>query len=388
MNSVNLATSALGRDTTISGYDGRESIVINRPQDHLEGPTPLRLQYSHVVHGEQLGWTELYNFQRKLGAGGQGVVFLADRKGSDGFILPVALKVFTPERYRSDPDYSQAMKRMAQVAMRIAQIQHDNLLDVHNFVSVDGIRVMEMEWIDGYDLQQLLTTEMHEQARQLVTADRWEYLNRVIVTHGETQPQLKPGIAIAILRDALGALGALHRRGIVHGDVKPSNIMLKRTGNVKLIDIGAAFLRDDPETHPLCTPAYAAPEVLEGGECTPRSDLASLGYVLIEVLTGRRAFAGLSDRSQMIEAKRNVTRNLYRSFPPEIASNDILMGLIQGLVAPNPENRYPTAEAADLFERGAAGFQRQLVKGNLATEPDSEIQTWLNDLDELRPRTA
>ena len=55
------------------------------------------------------------------------------------------------------------------------------------------------------------------------------------------QPRVKPGIAIAIVRDCLAALAALHREGIVHGDLKPSNIMLKRTGNAKIVDIGSAF---------------------------------------------------------------------------------------------------------------------------------------------------
>ncbi len=55
------------------------------------------------------------------------------------------------------------------------------------------------------------------------------------------QPRVKPGMAIAIVRDCLAALAALHREGIVHGDIKPSNIMLKRTGNAKIVDIGSAF---------------------------------------------------------------------------------------------------------------------------------------------------
>ncbi len=66
---------------------------------------------------------------------------------------------------------------------------------------------------------------------------------------GALQPRLKPRIAIAVLRDGLSAPSAWHREGIVHGDVEPSNIMLERTGNDNLIDIAAAFARDDAPLH-------------------------------------------------------------------------------------------------------------------------------------------
>ena len=111
----------------------------------------------------------------------------------------------------------------------------------------------------------------------------------MVVTAGPLQPRLKPGIAIAIVRDMLAALGALHRARIVHGDVKPSNVMLKRTGNAKVVDIGSAYCVDNPPPQTTCTPAYAAPEVL--GKCTPQSD-CRLGYVLVEMLTGRPPFLG------------------------------------------------------------------------------------------------
>src|SRR5262249_10518042 len=151
---------------------------------------------------------------------------------------------------------------------------------------------MEMEWVDGYDVHQLLTPAMLKRARERVSDERWAYLNDVIVTAGPVQPRLKPGIAIAVLRDCLAALAALHRDDVVHGDIKPSNIMLKRTGNVKLIDIGSAIgPGDDPRRS--FTPAYAAPEVLDGPGATPQSDLASLGYVLIEMLAGAPLFVGL-----------------------------------------------------------------------------------------------
>ena len=184
-------------------------------------------QYRAILDAPRLDWTEPHRLLRRLGSGGQGVVYLAEREGADGFQLPVALKVFSPEPYADRRAYDEAMARMARVALRVAQIQQDNLLDVHNFVAPGGVRVMEMEWIDGYDLRRLLTPAMLRRARQRVDDRRWAYLNDVIVTAGAAQPRLKPGVAIAVLRDGLAALAALHRDGIVHGDVKPSNLMLE-----------------------------------------------------------------------------------------------------------------------------------------------------------------
>ncbi len=101
------------------------------------------------------------------------------------------------------------------------------------------------------------------------------------------QPRLKPGIAMSVVRECLAGLAALHREGIVHGDLKPSNVMLKRTGNAKIVDIGSAFEIDNAPAQRTCTPTYTPrPRCLEGEDCSPRSDLASLGYVLIELLAG------------------------------------------------------------------------------------------------------
>ena len=150
------------------------------------------------------------------------------------------------------------------------------------------------------------------------------------------QPRIKPGIAVNIVRECLAALAALHRDGIVHGDIKPSNIMLKRTGNAKIVDIGSAFAIDSVPPLRTCTPTYAAPEVLEGSECTPRSDLASLGYVLVEMLSGRPAFAGLTVYNDLLEAKRILPQHLQQTMPDEVACNDLLMSFCRGLIAPDP----------------------------------------------------
>ena len=361
----------------------RSRVVKERevPETSGHGPVELCERYRDVLAEPRVSWTESHRVLRKLGSGGQGVVFLCERAGSDGFTLPVAVKVFSPESYPDADHYNDAMARMAQVAMRIAQIQQDNLIDVHNVVSLRGVRLMEMEWIDGYDLHRLLTREMLHRVKERVAPERLEYLDDVIITDGPIQPKLKPGVAISILRDCLAALSALHRDGIVHGDVKPSNIMLKCTGNAKLVDIGTAYEWGHGARPRTCTPAYAAPEILDGSEGSPRSDLASLGYVLLEMLAGAPPFAGVNDSEALLSAKRGVVERLPETLPEDVVCNELLMNLIAGLIAPDPADRFPDAEAADFVEEGAASFHRQLVRGNLSSEYENEIRLWLQELE-------
>ncbi|RLS32368.1 MAG: serine/threonine protein kinase [Planctomycetota bacterium] len=344
-------------------------------------PDELLARYGELLQGGRLHWTEYSHLDRRLGAGGQGVVFLTTRRGSDAFTVPVALKFFSPERYESESLYDEAMARIAKVASRVAQIQQDNLLDVQNFVEQRRIRIMQMEWIDGYDLSRLLAPELLNRTRGSVGDDRWTYLNNCVVTAGPQQSRLKPGVAIAIVRECLAALAALHREGIVHGDIKSSNIMVKRTGNAKIIDIGSAVALDDIPPNRTCTPAYAAPEVLEGRDISPRSDLASLGYVLVEMLSGRPPFAGLNSYADLLEAKRSLAHRLPQILPSEVSCNELLMTFTRRMIAADPNRRFPSAEDADLLKEGAASFHRQLIVGGLASEYENEIRAWLDDLD-------
>lgn len=354
-----------------------------------EGETPTRSpielveRYESILAGKRLNWTSHHSLIKLLGAGGQGVVYLTERRGADNFTLPLAVKIFSPERYEDARGYDEAMGRIARVSARVAQIQQDNLLDVHNFVDRDRIRIMVMEWVDGYDLRRLLVPQMLGRVQNRVSVRRWEYINRVIVTAGPAQPRIKAGVAVAIVRDCLAALAALHREDIVHGDIKPSNIMLKRTGNAKIVDIGSAFDISSPPSQRTCTPTYAAPEVLEGNDTSPRSDLASVGYVLIELLAGQPVFGGLKSYKELLAAKRSLPQRLHELLPQEVTCNDLLMSFCRGLIAPDPMRRFPTAEDANLRKEGAAAFHRQLVMSDMASEYENEIRLWLEELNEL-----
>ncbi len=340
----------------------------------------LLVRYQSVMDDQQVPWTTNYRKLRRLGLGGQGVVYLAERRGTDGFVRPVALKVFSPSPYPDACGYVEDMARVAHVAASVSVIQHDNVVDVHNFFAIDGIRIMVLEYLEGHDLSEILTQNMLDRTQARVAPDRWEYINRVILTAGSAQPRLKPGVAIQILRECLSGLAALHRQGIVHGDLKPSNVMLKRTGNAKIIDIGSAIDLGRGPARRMWSPLYAAPEVLEGGPNSAKSDLASLGYILVEMLAGRSPFQGLTTYPQLIDAKKRLDRDVTAMLPAEVSGNEMLLNLCQRLIAPDPARRFSNALAADLDRKGAADFHRQLVKVDLSSEYENDLRVWLEQV--------
>lgn len=366
--------------TTLQGLQPTVSLQDRPPH---QPPVELCERYDEILHGKRFPWTSHFQLIRQLGSGGQGVVYLSEQRGTEGFTLPIALKIFSPEPFMDARGYNFAMSRMAHVAARVAQIQHDSLLYVHNFYDRNNIRLMVMEWIDGYDLRALLSNELLELMRDRLSEDLWQRINEVIITSGDAQPRIKAGVAVAIVRDALSALGALHRQGIIHGDIKPANIMLKRTGNSKIVDIGSAFEVDDPPASRSCTPRYAAPEVLEGQPSTPRSDLASLGYVLVELLSGTPIFGNQQTCHDLLEAKRFIAQKLDDVLPYEVTCSELLMNFIHRLIAPDPARRFSNAEVADYFQDGAAAIQRQLVQSDLATEYEVEIRSWIETVHEI-----
>ncbi len=342
-------------------------------------------KYTNIIQQQQHERHEKLSFSKMLGIGGQGVVYLTNRYGTDGFALPIAVKIFSPERFNGEEPYNKAMRLMAQVSSRVSKIQHNNLLDILNWIETDGIRLMEMEYIDGFDVNELLRNEMLQHIRHRVNDRDWHHLHEVIVTQGHSHPRLKPGIAIAITQECLSALGALHREGIVHGDIKPSNVMLKRTGNAKIIDLGSAFEIPHPPDKTTCTPLYAAPEVLAGEKPTPLSDLASLGYLVVEMLSGVVPFDPRANHKDLLEAKHFLAQKLPNILPAEVVSNELLMNFCRKLVASDPSRRFQSAESANYLQDGAVGFQRQLVRGNLASSFDNDIRFWLSHLEDYEP---
>ena len=157
--------------------------------------------------------------------------------------------------------------------------------------------------------------------------------------------------------------------------------MVKRTGQVKIIDIGSAYWLGRPPHAQPCTLEYAAPEILAGHRATAQSDLASLGYMLIEMLSGSRPFSGMNFE-QLIQAKQTILERLPSLLPmEEFQFSEPLIRLLRGLVHPDPQQRFSTAEEAELSEFGAAGFLRELIKSDLAEEYGMELRRWIAELE-------
>ncbi len=198
---------------------------------------------------------ERYRIIGRLGKGGMGEVYRADdlKLGQ-----PVALK-FLPDAVDRDP----ARLTQLHTEVRMArQVSHPNVCRVYDVGEFDGHTFLSMEYIDGEDLASLL---------------------RRIGRFPEDR-------ALELARQICAGLAAAHERGVVHRDLKPANIMLDGNGRIRITDFGLAGSAG--EVLRAGTPAYMAPEQLAGAEVTPRSDIYSLGLVLYEMFTGRRALEG------------------------------------------------------------------------------------------------
>ena len=198
-----------------------------------------------------------YRIIALLGKGGMGEVYRADDLTLG---QPVALK-FLPEEASRDEALLERFRNEVRIARRVS---HPNVCRVYDVGEVDGNTFFTMEYVDGEDLASLLRR-----------------IGRL--------PQDK---ALDIARQLCAGLAAAHSKGVLHRDLKPANIMLDGRGQVVMTDFGLAGLADQIRGADIRsgTPAYMAPEQLSGKEVTMQSDLYSLGLVLYEVFTGKRAF--------------------------------------------------------------------------------------------------
>ena len=330
---------------------------------------------------EEMCWNARYRILRKLGSGGQGVVYLALREGVDGYSTKVAIKLYARDESVSESSHLKEMERIAHQGQKISEIQQDNLVNIRDFVALEDTRVMVMEWVDGLDLRQLLDTKLYRESQARVAKADWDRLTDVLVSPGEDHCMLRPAAAVDILRGCLAGLSSLHHHEIIHSDLKPSNIMIKRTGTKKLIDMDSSCDRQvDLQAEVRGTPYYMAPELIRERDVRYRSDIASLGYVLIEMLTGKLLFKECKTLDQLLEKKLRLPDELVE-YMPRYDHLDLRLDLLElctKMIAADPTERFPDAEAADLGKLGAASFHRQLVKHDLSAEYSRDLGWWID----------
>jgi hypothetical protein len=226
---------------------------------------------SRFVPGDLLAGR--YRIAGLLGRGGMGEVYRADDLK---LRQPVALK-FLPEALSTD---GASLARFYQEVSVARQISHRHVCRVYDVGDADGFHFISMEYVRGETLSSLL-----------------KRIGRL--------PEDK---AVETARQLCAGLAAVHDAGVLHRDLKPANVMIDERGDVRITDFGIAALAEGQnDADSLAgTPAYMSPEQFEGKGLTVRSDLYSLGLVLYELFTGRKAFEA-SSLHELIRLRRSDT---------------------------------------------------------------------------------
>lgn len=290
-----------------------------------------------------------YEIVREIKRGGFGVIY----QGMDQlFNKPVAIKTVDPALL-GEAKYIDMFQREA---VSIAQLNHQNIVQIFDIKrDEDGQIYIIMEYIDGLDLGKLLRL-----CRQL---------NR----------PLPLTLGVYIIAEICAGLDYAHNRrdsqtnqplNIVHLDISPSNIMLSRSGEVKIIDFGMANLkrlqpRNKNEVYIQGKLNYLAPEQVNGSEHLDRRvDIFATGLILYEVITGERLIKS-SNPQEVVELLRSRQQDWTEALPPDIPEK--LQNVLEKSLAAKPENRYPTANQMYL----------DLMNYLLLTDPAADF---MNDL--------
>ena len=279
-----------------SRQDGTESLGPELPEDLL---------WTEHRAGSVLA--DRYTIVRRIGSGGYATVYLAD----DALLRrQVALKVLHPSRIAGH-----GLARLRREVLVAREVKSPHLVEIYDLVVADGAAFLTMEWVEGETLQERIRREGH----------------------------LDVDEAIRIGRGILGGLDALHSRGILHRDVKPSNVLLAEEGPVKLLDFGLALHWASDETRITATEAvvgtaeYLSPEQILGKRMGPETDLYAFGATLYEMVAGEPAF-GHGGSFQTILARLEKGPRPPSALRPDLPA--WLDQVILRLLEQRPEDRY------------------------------------------------
>ena len=266
-----------------------------------------------------------YRLEQKLASGGMGEVFLARMQGSAGFEKKVVIKRILPHLAQA-PEF---VERFLDEGRLVVQLSHGNIVQVLDMGNVDDHYYLAMEYVDGLDLRALLQSLRQADAAMPVP------------------------VAVHVAAEVAKGLGYAHSRtgddgrnlGIIHRDVSPSNVMVSREGEVKLLDFGIAKAAGRM-THSVSGSLhgkflYMSPEQASGRSLDQRSDLFSLGTVFYEMLTGRRPFEGESEL-RTLDLIRSGAHEPPRARRPEIPPE--IEAIVERCLAVDVSRRYTTAD--------------------------------------------
>ena len=281
--------------------------------------------------------------ERELGHGGMGGVFLARDKMLD---RQVALKVML-KSLGEDPQFLERFKREAQAAARLI---HPAIAQIYSYDIVDGQPYIAMEMAGGGSLLRLMEV------------------------HGKN---IDPTRVMRICKQVAEGLSCAADQGLVHGDIKPENILFDATGAAKIVDFGLAGMQDDNSGDEIWgTPYYIAPEKVRKGVTDFRVDMYSLGATIYHALVGAAPFEG-TDPNEVVKA-----RFLADAKPPSEARPGLpkaLDSVILKMMAREVIDRYPTWEACigDINKVLAAGIvidESAAAKAELGSNAEGTVE--------------
>ncbi len=319
-----LIDHAIGENESLRTDLGELLSALRESDNFLEKP-PLEVLPQLLQKG--LDWPKAgdmigpYHVLKPIGSGGMGVVFLAE----DQLLRrKVALKKLPP--FLTDYDAHRA--RFLREAQLASALDHPNICTILEIVEHDGQYVIVMQNIDGKPLSELISGKPMQEEQIL-----------------------------SVALQVASVLDVAHSKGIIHRDVKPANVMITSSGQVKVLDFGVAKLHEQTETEEggsgeypglltatgiaFGTPAYMSPEQASGKSVDFRSDLFSFGIVLYEMATGRRPFPG-SSKTQFFNQIVSVEPESPSNINPEISHE--LERIIQKCIRKDVNLRYQSAK--------------------------------------------